>query len=197
MVNFRKKIDMYNETGLVFFLSKGNNYIIKEQSITLLIFSLDNCVVKSKKHGKTNVVFHSVWYNINVCTVKCIYWGVIGYKFPNSSHRKSLRFWHLPRVAESGFIILNVLLHTHLCKQDTQQIRFDSVQKIKRRYCSITDRWTHTTLLNKTKVCSGPALGVHIFNVWTVDMQSSNIQEWNQITPKLHNVIFSRWHNTF
>ena len=60
MVNFRKKIDMYNETGLVFFLSKGNNYIIKEQSITLLIFSLDNCVVKSKKHGKTNVVFHSV-----------------------------------------------------------------------------------------------------------------------------------------
>ena len=28
-------------------------------------------------------------------------------------------------------------------------------------------------------------------------MQSSNIQEWNQITSKLHNVIYSRWLNNF
>ena len=41
---------------------------------------------------------------------------------------------------------------------------------------------------NKIKICSGPVSRVHIFNVWTVDMQSSNIQEWNQITPKFHNV---------
>ena len=44
--------------------------------------------------------------------------------------------------------------------------------------------------MNKTKLCYWPASPVHIFNVWTVDMQRSNIQEWNQITPKLHNVIY-------
>ena len=49
--------------------------------------------------------------------------------------------------------------------------------------------------LNKTKLCSRPASRMHIFNVWTVDMQSSNIQEWNQITPKFCNVIYSRWRN--
>ena len=37
-------------------------------------------------------------------------------------------------------------------------------------------------IINKTKLCSGPASRVHI-GVWTVDMQSPNIQEWNQITP--------------
>ena len=50
--------------------------------------------------------------------------------------------------------------------------------------------------VNKTKLCSGPASPVHV-GVWTVDMQSSNIQEWNQITSKLHNVIYSRWLNSF
>ena len=30
---------------------------------------------------------------------------------------------------------------------------------------------------NKTKLCSGPASRVHTFNVWTVDMQSLNVQE--------------------
>ena len=40
----------------------------------------------------------------------------------------------------------------------------------------------HIHKVNKTKLCSGPASPVHI-GVWTVDMQSSNIQEWNQITP--------------
>ena len=51
--------------------------------------------------------------------------------------------------------------------------------------------------MNKTKLCSGPVLPVHIFNVWTIDVQSSNIQELNQNTHKLHNVIYSRWRNNF
>ena len=36
-----------------------------------------------------------------------------------------------------------------------------------------------------------------IFNLWTINMQNSNIQEWNmfklQNTHKLHNLIYSRW----
>ena len=50
---------------------------------------------------------------------------------------------------------------------------------------------------NKTKLCSGPASSVHIFNVWKINMQSLNIQEWNlfklEITHKLNNVYYSRW----
>ena len=52
-------------------------------------------------------------------------------------------------------------------------------------------------LINKTKLCSGPASQVHIVNVWIVDMQSSNKQEWNQITSKFRNVIYSRRRNHF
>ena len=33
--------------------------------------------------------------------------------------------------------------------------------------------------LTKTALCSGPALRVHIFNLWTIIMQSLNIKEWN------------------
>ena len=46
--------------------------------------------------------------------------------------------------------------------------------------------------VNKTELCSGPASLVHIFNVWTIIMQSLNIKERNlfelQITQKFHNV---------
>ena len=45
------------------------------------------------------------------------------------------------------------------------------------------------SLINKTKLCYGPASPVHICNVWTINMQSSNIKEWNlfelQITHML------------
>ena len=33
---------------------------------------------------------------------------------------------------------------------------------------------------NKTKLCSGPASSVHIFNGWTIIMQSFNKKEWNR-----------------
>ena len=45
---------------------------------------------------------------------------------------------------------------------------------------------------NKIKLCSGPASRERIVNVKTVDMQSSNKQEWNQITPKFRNVIYNK-----
>ena len=53
------------------------------------------------------------------------------------------------------------------------------------------------SISNKTKLFSEPASPVHIFNVWTINMQSSNIQEWHlfklQTKHKLHNIIYNRW----
>ena len=40
--------------------------------------------------------------------------------------------------------------------------------------CSLTEQ---NTTLNKTKLCSGPASPVHIFNMLTIIMQSLNIKE--------------------
>ena len=44
-----------------------------------------------------------------------------------------------------------------------------------------------------TKLCSGPALEVHMFNVWIINMQSLNIKEWKlfelQITQTRHPLI--------
>ena len=52
--------------------------------------------------------------------------------------------------------------------------------------------YSNKNILNKTKLCSWPASSVHIFNVRTIIVQSSDIKEWNlfliQITHKLHNV---------
>ena len=39
---------------------------------------------------------------------------------------------------------------------------------------------------NKTKLCSGPASSVHIFNVLTLIMQSLNIKEWNLFELQIH-----------
>ena len=42
-------------------------------------------------------------------------------------------------------------------------------------------------ILDKTQLCSGPASPEHIFNVWTIIMQSLNIKEWNLFELQITN----------
>ena len=47
-------------------------------------------------------------------------------------------------------------------------------------------RKKRNTNINKTKLCSGPASHLHIFNVRTINMQSSNIQTEICLSYRVH-----------
>ena len=70
-------------------------------------------------------------------------------------------------VCQSGGIPNTLVLKKSADAKKGCIVNFKSIKRVQQT----------TRLYNKAKLCCGPASRVHIFNVLTVDMQSSNIQE--------------------